>query len=190
MISCRSLYIVLILILVSCSHVNTTQPSSSNRRGRETTVRNQQHQDRKEIDISAHDPQKGIDAYTAEYAKRPNDQTLTRDYIKGLEELRISADRAAEHGNLTQAGRIYDVLLRSYSEFPKRLSFSREYLNAKLNYCKMTLSRKGFEEYRRGNLNEAIGHWQGYLSIDPNNSDIRKALHTASVQRKNLEQKR
>lgn len=184
-----SLYIFLILILASCSHVNDTR-SSSNRRGRETTVANQQHQNRKEISISAHDPQKGIDAYSVERAKHPNDQALTRDYIKDLEELRISADRAAEHGNLAQAGRIYNVLLRSYSEFPKRLSFSREYLNAKLNYCKMTLSRKGFEEYRKGNLNEAIGYWQGYLSIDPNNSDVKKAVHTASVQQKNLEQKR
>lgn len=187
MIIRSSLYILLILILVSCSHVNNA-PSS---KGRGTApIKNQGHHEKKQIDISVHDPQKGIDAYGAERGKHPHDQALTRNYIKDLEDLRVSADRASENGNLAQAGRIYSVLLKNYREFPKRLSFGQDYLNTKLAYCKTMLSRKGFEEYRKGNLNGAIGHWQGYLSIDPNNPDIKKAVQTASVQQKNLEQKR
>jgi tetratricopeptide (TPR) repeat protein len=184
----RSLfYILLIPILVSCSHVNNAQSS----KGRRTTpVTNQQYHAKKQIDISVHDPQKGIDDYEAERGKHPHDQALTRDYIKDLEDLRTSADAASERGNLAQAGRIYSVLLKNHHEFPKRLSFSKDYLNTKLTYCKTTLSRKGFEEYRKGNLNEAIGYWQGYLNLDPNNPDIKKAVQTASAQQKNLEQKR
>lgn len=187
MIMRSSLYILLILILVSCSHVDNAQSS----KGRRTApITNQQHHEKKQIDISVHDPQKGINAYEAERGKHPHDQTLTREYMKDLEDLRVSADRALENGNLAQAGRIYSVLLRKYQDFPKHLSFSRAYLNTKLAYCKTMLSRKGFEEYRKGNLKGAIGHWQGYLSIDPNNPDIKKAVQTASVQQKNLGQKR
>lgn len=182
-----SLSIVFVLILVSCSHVNNTP--SPKARGT-TPVTNQQHHEKKQIDISVHDPQKGIDAYDVERGKHPHDGALTRDYIKDLEDLRVSADRASENGNLAQAGRIYSVLLKNYHEFPKRLSFNQDYLNTKVTYCKTMLSRKGFEEYRKGNLNGAIGHWQGYLSIDPNNPDIKKAVQTASVQQKNLGQKR
>jgi cytochrome c-type biogenesis protein CcmH/NrfG len=69
------------------------------------------------------------------------------------------------------------------------LSFDRAKLNAKITDCKTALSKKGFQEYRQGNLSEAIALWQGYLAIDPNNADIKKAVNTAKLQQKNLQQK-
>lgn len=77
-------------------------------------------------------------------------------------------------------------MIRNYHHFAdlsKRLSFNRDYLNTRLTYCKTALSKKGFEEYRKGNIDEAIGYWQDYLSIDPNNADIKKVVQTASAQR-------
>ncbi len=142
--------------------------------------------------ISTQNPQKGIDDYRVECAKHPKDQALTKEYIKGLEDLRTSADGELAKGEFASAGRLYNVLFKNYRDFrtfSKKLSFDRTYLRKRLSYCKTILSRKGFEEYRKGNLNEAIGYWHGYLAIDPNNADIRKALNTASVQQKNLEQK-
>jgi tetratricopeptide (TPR) repeat protein len=146
---------------------------------------------KKHISISIQNPQKGIESYRVECAKHPNNQELIKEYIKALEDLKTSADIASETGDFTSAGRLYKVLFKNYKNFrplAKMLSFDRAYVYARLSYCKSNLSRKGFEEYRKGNLKEAIGYWRGYLAIDPYNEDIRKALGTASLQQKNLDQ--
>jgi len=70
------------------------------------------------------------------------------------------------------------------SSFAGMLSFNKAKLNKKLTDCKTVLSKKGFQEYREGNLNEAIALWQGYLAVDPHNADIRKAVNTATLQQK------
>jgi tetratricopeptide (TPR) repeat protein len=127
------------------------------------------------------DHQKTIDAYKAEHAKHPQDQMIVKDYVQSLEEMKDSAS----------AGKIYNVLLKNYpafKAFTRMLSFDRAKLNAKLTDCKTALSKKGFQEYRQGNLSEAIAQWQGYLAIDPNNADIKKAVNTAKLQQKNLQQ--
>jgi tetratricopeptide (TPR) repeat protein len=138
------------------------------------------------------DYQKTIDAYKAEYAKHPQDQALLREYVKSLEEMNDAAYGSFEREDYTSAGKTYNVLLKNYpafKAFTHMLSFDRTKLNAKLTDCKAALSKKGFQEYRQGNLSEAIALWQGYLTIDPNNADIKKAVNTAKLQQKNLQQK-
>jgi hypothetical protein len=66
------------------------------------------------------------------------------------------------------------------------LSFDGAQLNTKLTICKTALPKQGLQEYRDGNHIEAISLWQGYLTIYPNNADIKKALNTAKLQQKNL----
>jgi cytochrome c-type biogenesis protein CcmH/NrfG len=51
------------------------------------------------------------------------------------------------------------------------------------------LTRKGLEEYRKGNLARAIAHWEGLLEFDPDNAEIRKAVETAVEQQKKLKKK-
>ena len=170
--------IFLLVLIASCSYFPHTSPSPA-------------HQTKRHLLISTHNPQKGINGFKIEYAKHPNDQDLIKEYIKSLEDLRKSADRASEKGDFASAGRLYHVLFKNYQDFrtfSKSLSFDRDYLHARLSYCKEVLSRKGFEEYRKGNLNEAIGCWHDYLAIDPYNEDIRKAVSTVTVQQKNLMQ--
>jgi hypothetical protein len=75
-----------------------------------------------------------------------------------------------------------------FKDFAQDLSFDKDQLSSKVTTCKTALYHKGFQEYRAGNLNEAISLWQGYLTIDPHNPDIRKALNTARTQQKNLQQ--
>ena len=137
------------------------------------------------------DHQKNIDAYKAEYAKQPQDQALLREYVKSLEEMNDAAGSSFEREDYTAAGKTYNVLLKNYpafKAFTHMLSFDRAKLNAKLTECKTALSKKGFQEYRQGNLGEAIALWQGYLAIDPNNADIKKAVNTAKMQQKNIQQ--
>ena len=131
------------------------------------------------------DYQKTIDAYRAEHAKNPQDQVLLREYVKSLEEMNGAADSSFEREDYTSAGKTYNVLHKNYpafKAFTHMLSFDRAKLNAKLTDCKTALSKKGFQEYRQGNLSEAIALWQGYLAIDPNNADIKKAMNTARLQ--------
>lgn len=133
-----------------------------------------------------------IDDYKTEYARDPKNGALVKEYVKSLEDLKADADRALEEEDYSSAGKDYKILLKNYPSFKgfaHMLSFDRGKLNAKLSVCKEALSKKGFQEYRQGNINQAIILWQGYLSIDPHNADIKKALNTAKLQQKNLQKK-
>lgn len=50
--------------------------------------------------------------------------------------------------------------------------------------------QRALDEYRKGNLAGAISIWKSILEFDPNNADIKKAINTATIQLKNLQQKR
>ncbi len=52
------------------------------------------------------------------------------------------------------------------------------------------LSQRALDEYRKGNLAEAISIWKSILVFDPNNAVIVKAIDTATIQLKNLQQKK
>jgi tetratricopeptide (TPR) repeat protein len=135
--------------------------------------------------------QKAIDFYKAEYEKRPQDRLLVNGYVSILEEIKTVADRASDREDLVCAGKTYNVLLKNYPDFKgfaRMLSFEMAQINSRLTNSKTALSRKGFQAYREGNLDEAILLWQDNLAIDPNNTDIRKALNTAKMQQKNLQQ--
>jgi tetratricopeptide (TPR) repeat protein len=139
----------------------------------------------------ASNQQKSIDDYKAEYTRDPNNQALVREYVKTLEEMKSTADRALEREDYSSACRDYRVLYKNFGEFKgfaHMLSFDRGKLNTKLMTCKDGLSKRGFYEYRQGNLHQAILLWQDYLTIDPYSADIKKALTTAKLQQKNLQQ--
>jgi hypothetical protein len=141
----------------------------------------------------AGDYEKALDEYAADYRKHPRDQALTAEYMKSVEEMKSAADKAYEEEGFSSAGRVYDLLLKHYGQFKdfaQRLTFDKAHLNRKLSSCKKSLSVRGFQEYRKGNLNEAIVMWQGLLAIDPNNEDIQKTVNTATEQQRNLQRKK
>ncbi len=142
--------------------------------------------------MEAGEYQKAIDIYNVEYQKHPHDLSLARAYVKSIENIASSAGKALDKKEFASAGRNYDVLLKNYAHFKrfdKELSFNSIYLNEKLSYCKKAIFKQGFQEYRKGNLSEAIELWQNLLVIDPQNKDIKKALRTATLQQKNLQEK-
>jgi tetratricopeptide (TPR) repeat protein len=142
--------------------------------------------------MDAGEYQKAIDVYNVEYQKHPHDLSLAREYVKSIGNIASSADNALDKEDFASAGRNYDVLLKNYAHFKgfdKELSFNSIYLNEKLCYCKKAIFKQGFKEYRKGNLSEAIALWQDLLVIDPQNTDIKKALKTATLQQKNLQEK-
>ena len=143
--------------------------------------------------IEAGEYQKALEEYGVRYRKHPGDQALIKAYSKSVEEVRSAADKACDDKEYATAGRIYDLLLKRYAQFKNfahMLTFNKAYLEQKLSLCKKSLSVMGFQEYRKGNLNEAITMWRGLLMIDPHNEDIRKAMNTATEQQKNLQTKK
>ena len=142
--------------------------------------------------MKAGEYQKAIDVYHVEVQKHPHDLSLAREYVKSIGNIASAADNALDKEDFASAGRNYDVLLKNYAHFKgfdKELSFNSIYLNEKLCYCKKAIFKQGFQEYRKGNLSEAIELWQDLLAIDPQNTDIKKALKTATLQQKNLQEK-
>jgi tetratricopeptide (TPR) repeat protein len=141
--------------------------------------------------LEAGEYQKAIDVYHVEVQKHPHDPSLARAYVKSIENIASAADKAFDNKDFSSAGMKYDVLLKNYAHFKgfeKRLSFNSIDLNEKLSDCKKAIFKQGFQEYRKGNLSEAIELWEDLLVIDPQNTDIKKALKTAKLQQKNLQE--
>lgn len=141
--------------------------------------------------MEAGEYQKAIDIYNVEHQKHPHDLFLAREYAKSINDIASAAGKALDEKDFASAGRNYDVLLKNYAHFKgfdKELSFNSIELNEKLSYCKKAIFKQGFQEYRKGNLSEAIELWQDLLVIDPQNTDIKKALRTAKLQQKNLQE--
>ncbi len=145
--------------------------------------------DRARPHMQAGEYQKAIDAYHAGHRKAPRDQSLLEAYVQSLESMADTADQARARQEIGAAGKTYAILLKNYPRFTgfeQELSFTRSSLNAKLADCKKTLFKQGFQEYRKGNLSRSIAVWEDLLVIDPQNTDIKEALRTAKLQRKNL----
>lgn len=145
---------------------------------------------REQIELGQY--QNAIDIYMTEYRSRPQDDVLGREYVKGLEDIMAVAEKAFSEHNLASSGRIYSLLLKNYpyfKDFAGKLSFKRADLDTRLAHCRKSLAAQGFQEYRQGNLSEAIAVWEDLLTIDPDNAEIKGAVKTAKLQQKNLEQR-
>jgi len=173
--------LALLLIMTSCAQIKQTlvpqQPTQTQDQGMQY--------------VKSGEYQKAIDFYEAQYEKHPQDQSLAKEYVNSLEEIKTVAHKSFVKENFASAGRVYNILLKNFAnfkDFAHKLSFDRTYINSKIAECKTALSRMGFQAYRDGDLGAATSYWQDYLTIDPNNADIKKALNTTKMQQKNLQQ--
>ena len=140
--------------------------------------------------LDAGEFRKAIDICKEIYQKYPQDPTVRTGYIKTVESVKSNGDRAFEKRDFALAGRIYEIVLRnvsSVSHLNGSFSFSREGLTARIRDCMKILFEKGLEQYRSGNLNQAISLWKSILVFDPENQEIRKAVDMASLQFRNLQ---
>ncbi len=123
------------------------------------------------------------------YQKYSRDPAIQKCYIRTLESIKSAGDQAFKRKDFGLAGCVYEVLLRNISS-TKQLngifSFNQESLTAKLGSCRKILFQNGLEQYRSGNLNQAIALWKSILVFDPENQEIRKAVDMATLQVKNL----
>jgi tetratricopeptide (TPR) repeat protein len=109
-----------------------------------------------------------------------------------MEETRRLADKALARKDFVAAGKGYAALSREYPlarQAGLSLTFSLNDAQEGLKSCRAQLTREGLDQYRKGNLAEAIAIWQGLLQFDPENVEILKAMDTATEQLKKLQKK-
>ena len=129
--------------------------------------------------------QRAIDICKEIHQKYPQDPTILSSYIKTLESIKSTGDLTFESGNFALAGSIYGVLLKHLSSLT-RLNGSLSF-GTKMKSCKKFLFENGLEQYRSGNLDQAISIWKSILAFDPENGEVKKAVETATLQLKNLQ---
>lgn len=137
--------------------------------------------------------EKAINSYLAFYREYPNDPVLLTNLINIILDMKFLAEIAISKEDFDSAGRIYYALFKNYkhfSKFYKSHSLPKEFLEKELANCRVQLTKKGLEQYREGNLAEAIAIWKGILKFDPDNQQIKKAIETANTQLKNLKKKK
>jgi tetratricopeptide (TPR) repeat protein len=140
--------------------------------------------------LKAGEFQRAIDICKEIHQKYPRDLTIRSGYIRTLESIKSNADRAFERGDFAMAGSVYEILskhISSVTHLDGSSPFDREGLTAKIKTCKKNLFENGLEQYRSGNLDQAISIWKGILAFDPENQEIKRVVNMATLQLKNLQ---
>jgi tetratricopeptide (TPR) repeat protein len=140
--------------------------------------------------LKAHEYQKALEAYQSAWNQHPDDTQLGNDYIQATENIKRTADHAYEKEEFSSAGYLYHILLQYFPNTGKlagSLSFSKDSLRLGMKNCSKHLNVLGLEEYRKGNLKTAISTWKSILLFDAHNTEVKKAIQTASTQLRNLE---
>ncbi len=142
--------------------------------------------------VAQGDFKNALDAYTDACRKYPNDQMLLRNYSKTFQDIHRAADEAFSKEDFASSGQAYYVLQKNNSDCrePFRTPRDKGLLRARLEDCSSHLSQYALAEYRKGNLAEAISIWKSILAFDPNNERCMKAIETATIQLKNLQEKK
>lgn len=112
-------------------------------------------------------------------------QEIRRHCTVIFKEINEIADNASIREDYKLSGQLYNLLISYHYELSnlpskKRLKFMKEYSIKKL-------LEKGYEEYRKGNIQLAVSIWSNVLELDPNNTEALRSLSTASIQLKNLQ---
>ena len=123
----------------------------------------------------------------------PGDTDLAAGYLGMVADIKAAGDKALGEQDFVPAGRASATLLKNYASFssPRRgPGFSREELAGAVSACRESLTQSGLVEYRKGNLVKAIAIWEGLLSFDPDNAEIKKAVVTARTQLNEINKKK
>jgi tetratricopeptide (TPR) repeat protein len=139
--------------------------------------------------LEAGEFQRAIDICKEVYQKYPRDPTVRSIYVQTLESIKSNGDRAFEKGDFALAGWVFEILLKhvsSVTQLNGSLSFERKGLSKKIRSCRKILFENGLEQYRSGNLDQAISIWKTILTFDPEDQEIKRAVDMATLQLENL----
>jgi hypothetical protein len=115
---------------------------------------------------------------------------VEQEYIAAINGLIATGDEAFSRGNYAAAGQSFKCVLDSYPVDPALRNRARrepKQVRAQLEACSNRLMEQGLQEYRRGNLESAIRKWKELIAFRPGNNEARKAIDTATVQLRALQ---
>lgn len=119
-----------------------------------------------------------------------SNEGLEKEYVLAVNGLLKMGDDAFSQGDYVAAGRSFKVVLDAYQTAPllrERISRDSKQIRSTLEICSSRLMEQGLEEYRCGRLENAITKWKGVLMINSGHQHARKALETATIQLKELQ---
>jgi len=140
--------------------------------------------------LKAEEFQRAIDLSKDAYQKYPQDPSLRSGYVQTLKAIKLNGDRAFEKGDFALAGWVYELLLKHVSTVTRLNGSSplnKQGLTAKVRTCIKNLFESGLEQYRSGNLDQAISIWKGILAFDPGNEEVERVVDRAALQLRNLQ---
>ncbi|MGZ3537566.1 MAG: tetratricopeptide repeat protein [Thermodesulfobacteriota bacterium] len=139
--------------------------------------------------LRTRDFQGGIDVYRSLIEQYPSDKTVRNRYVSLLESIKRRADLEFERKGYASSGRSYRILFKNYpslNHLKRSLSYNAGSLEARINACRKILFEDALEQYRSGDLTQAISTWKNILTFDPENLEVKKAIDKAVFQSKNL----
>jgi len=142
---------------------------------------------------SSDDYKKTLDTYKKAFRTYPDDEILREGYVATLENIVKKTDETYEKGYYALSGRQYSLLVKNIpwaDRLSRDLSFQKNYLKKRIEDCRSSLSLSALSSYRSGNIETAISIWKSILSFAPEDQSARKALDTATIQLKNLKQRK
>lgn len=175
-------------ILVSCSHFQHAYEAVSNkltdREARANEARN-----RITGFIQKHDYENALRLAISEKAKQKSDTTFDDLFIRALDGLAGQGKALYEQADYFNAGvtfhKVADYMSAYHLSNPET-AFAQEEAHAFIKECSMKLQKEGINEYRKGNLGNAIYIWEDILKFDAGNTEVEKAIKTARIQLQNL----
>jgi tetratricopeptide (TPR) repeat protein len=111
-------------------------------------------------------------------------------YIAALNGLADSGMDFYKAGDYKRAGGTFQYVIEhmpSDGAINNKFKKSSEQIRSLIIICEDRMMKQGLAKYRDGNLGDAITIWKEILKLNPNHTEAKKALKTATVQLKNLE---
>jgi len=145
------------------------------------------------LELKAGNPAKALELSSALLKEYPGGSGAAANFLKLVQEIKAAADKAMADKDYVRAGKWYVAILKdsaSFEGFTPTVAFARTDLTEAIAACRDVLTKSGLEEYRKGNLAKAIEVWEGLLSFDPENAEIKKAVQTAKTQQSEIIKKK
>jgi tetratricopeptide (TPR) repeat protein len=141
-----------------------------------------------QANIALGEYKKALETYSGAY-DRYHYPGMRGGYTRTAEQIKGAADAAYQKKDCAEAGNIYNTLYESgitTRDFAQSLSFDDDYLNGQISVCSKILLENGLMKYREEKLDEAIVIWKKALVFDPENTGIKNAMDTATLQLQKL----
>lgn len=134
--------------------------------------------------LEAGEYRRAIVAFDSAYRAHPGEKAVREAFIKCLERVRQSADRAFERKNYSSAEKTYSLLfenLHRIRDFQESLTFSDKYLGDRIRDCRIGAAMgQASQALKAGEYHQALAEMQSLIRIYPGDINIFASLVSLS----------